>query len=172
MKKLLIHCLILLGLTGCAASTQELAAVQGFEVNRYLGKWYEIARFDHSFEHNLIEVSAEYKLRDDGKIDVINRGFSLSKNSYQTTKGVAHFVDKADVGDLDVTFFWPFYGGYKILLLDKVAYRYALVTSDSFDYLWILARTPEIDDATYQMLVEKARELGFKTDALIKLTPN
>lgn len=172
MKKLFICCLMLLGLTGCATSTRELAAVQGFEINKYLGKWYEIARFDNYFERDLIKVSAEYKLRDDGRVEVINRGFNPKDNSQQVANGIAQFVDKPDVGDLEVTFFWPFYGGYKILELDKAGYRYALVTSDSFDYLWILARDPVLDESTYQMLVKKAQELGFNTKALIKVVPN
>jgi apolipoprotein D and lipocalin family protein len=172
MKKIVTLGLVLLSLSGCATapSTRDLAAVKDFEINKYLGRWYEIARLENSFEKDLTAVSAEYKLRDDGKVDVINHGFNPLERTQKMAKGVANFVDDSSVGNLEVTFFWPFYAGYKILELDKPGYGYALVTSDSFDYLWILAREPQLSEQTYQMLVKKAQELGFNTDTLIKVS--
>ncbi len=162
--------LVLAILTGCAKSTQNLAAVSHFELNRYLGEWHEIARLENSFEQGLTDIRATYKMREDGKVEVINSGFNSETQKREEAIGVAHFVSAPDVADLRVSLFGPFYGGYKIIALDKQNYQYALVTSDSFDYLWILARTPHFDEPTYQMLLQKAQKLGFDTHALIKNT--
>ncbi|MEY3219875.1 MAG: hypothetical protein RIT27_1232 [Pseudomonadota bacterium] len=170
MNKLLSLSVIILILSGCGKSTKELAVVDDFDVNKYLGKWYELARIDNRFERDLIGVTAYYKMLDDGQVEVINRGFNPNTNTRQVAKRTARFVDKPSVGHLEVTFFYPFYAGYKILELDKKDYQYALVTSDSFDYLWILARDPVLSDITYQMLVEKAKQLGFDTSALIQIS--
>jgi len=170
MKSFLTLGLVILMLSGCGKSTKELSVVEEFDLNKYLGKWYEIARIDNRFERDLIGVTAYYKLLDNGEVEVINRGFNPNTNTRQVAKGIARFVDKPNLGHLEVTFFYPFYAGYKILELDKKDYQYALVTSDTFDYLWILARDPVLSDITYQMLIEKAKQLGFDTSALIPIS--
>ena len=154
-------------LTACVDVPEGTEPVNGFELNRYLGKWYEIARLDHSFERGLTRVTADYSLRDDSGIKVINRGFNPDKSEWEEATGKAYFVDKPDVGQLKVSFFGPFYGAYNILELDKSAYRYALVAGPDRSYLWILARSPELDQTIIDQLVQKAKSLGFPTDELI-----
>lgn len=154
-------------LTGCVGVPEGVETVRGFEMDRYLGKWYEIARLDHSFERGLNKVSAEYSLRDDGGVKVINRGFNPIKNEWNEAEGKAYFVGEPDVGQLKVSFFGPFYGAYNILALDKVEYQYSLVAGPDRSYLWILARSPDLDQAVINSLVQKAKGLGFPTDDLI-----
>ena len=139
--------------------------VSDFDLNRYLGKWYEIARFQHRFEKDLVNVTATYTLRDDGKVDVLNQGYNNSKDGkLKTARGKAKFAGSKNIGHLKVTFFWPFYGDYIIVELDKENYNFALVVSDSYDYLWILSRTPNLESAILISLLDKARELGFDTN--------
>lgn len=109
-------------LGGCVKLPENVQPVTGFEPDRYLGTWYEIARLDHSFEEGLSKVTAEYSLRDDGGIRVINRGFSAEKNEWQEAEGKAYFVEDKDTGYLKVSFFGPFYGAYGIFELDKEDY--------------------------------------------------
>lgn len=154
-------------LTACVDIPEGVEPVRGFELDRYLGKWYEIARLDHSFERGLIKVTAEYSLRDDGGVKVINRGFDPEENEWQEAVGKAYFVDEPGTGRLKVSFFGPFYGAYNILALDKSSYNYALVAGPDRSYLWILARTPDLDREVVESLVNKAKDLGFPTDELI-----
>lgn len=159
-------CLVTLLLTGCAGIPDGVEAVKGFDVNRYLGTWYEIARLDHPFERGLSKVRAEYTLREDGGVNVINMGFDRRKKEWKTATGKAYFVEGPNVGRLKVSFFGPFYGGYNILELDS-NYSHALVCGPSRKYLWILARKPEMEENAKAVLVEKARSLGFDTSELI-----
>lgn len=159
-------CLVTLLLAGCAGIPDGVEAVKGFDVNRYLGTWYEIARLDHSFERGLSRVQAEYTLRDDGGISVANTGFDRRNNVWKKATGKAYFVERPDVGRLKVSFFGPFYGGYNILELDS-EYSRALVCGPSRKYLWILARRPQMEENVKAGLVEKARRLGFDTSKLI-----
>ncbi len=154
-------------LTACTRAPECVEVVSGFDLNRYLGTWYEIARLDHSFERGLSNVTADYSLRDDGGVRVINRGYNAEENEWDEAEGKAYFVGDEDLGQLKVSFFGPFYGGYNIVELDKDGYRYSLVAGPDRSYLWILARTPELDDAILERLVATARELGFPTDDLI-----
>ncbi|MFT5425082.1 MAG: apolipoprotein D and lipocalin family protein [Gammaproteobacteria bacterium] len=154
-------------LTGCAGLPEGVTPVDGFETDRYLGKWYEIARLDHSFERGLSRVSAEYSLREDGGLKVVNRGFNFEKNEWDEAVGKAYFVGKSDIGALKVSFFGPFYGAYNILALDKQAYQYSLVAGPNLSYLWILARTPKLDQSVIDALVNKAQTLGFSVNDLI-----
>src|SRR5690606_15320649 len=135
--------------------------------NRYLGKWYEIARLDHSFERGLEQISAEYSLRDDGGIKVINRGFSLKENQWREAEGKAYFVDKPNDGYLKVAFFGPFYGSYVIFALDQQNYEYAFVSGPNTSYLWLLSRTPTVEPELLAEFIDKASKLGFDTDKLI-----
>ena len=154
-------------LSGCASVPKGLVPVTGFELPRYLGTWHEIARLDHSFERGLSAVTADYSMRPDGGVKVLNKGFSAADNKWKEAEGRAYFTGDPGTGSLKVSFFRPFYGGYHIIELDKDAYRYALVAGPSRKYLWILARTPELKPEITARLVEKARALGFETDKLI-----
>jgi apolipoprotein D and lipocalin family protein len=154
-------------LTACTGIPEGVKVVDGFELNRYLGTWYEIARLDHSFERGLSDIRAEYSLNPDGTVKVLNTGFDSEQGEHQTAIGQAHFVGSADIGSLEVSFFGPFYGAYNIIVLDKKTYRYAMIAGPNRDYLWILARTPTLDKATLQDLVAQAAELGFATEQLI-----
>ncbi len=159
--------LVFLSLTGCVGAPNNVQPVKNFELQRYLGTWYEIARLDHSFERDLQQVTATYSLRDDGGIRVVNKGFNPKKNKWKEAIGKAYFVGDSDIGQLKVSFFGPFYGGYNIIELDKVNYQYTLVCGPNLSYLWILARRPELNKSIVERLVAKANSLGFATDQLI-----
>ncbi|MDZ7826347.1 MAG: lipocalin family protein [Gammaproteobacteria bacterium] len=159
---------LLLVLTGCTGVPEGITPVSGFEPERYLGTWYEIARLDHSFERGLSSVTAEYSAREDGGIDVVNRGLDADTGEWKTAEGRAYFVDGRDRGHLKVSFFGPFYGAYVVFELDA-DYRHALVAGPSRDYLWLLARTPEPDPAVVERLLARAAEAGFDVDALIRV---
>lgn len=152
---------------GCAGIPEGATAVTGFELDRYLGQWYEVARLDHRFERGLSNVTATYSMRKDGGVSVLNRGYSVDKGEWQEATGKAYFVGNTDVGQLKVSFFGPFYGGYNIIELDKEDYQYALVVGPDRGYLWILSRSPQLDSATLSALIDKARSLDFATDQLI-----
>ena len=154
-------------LSGCVGLPKDIRPVDGFDLNRYLGKWYEIARLDHSFERGLSRVSAEYSLREDGGVRVVNRGYSAKADQWKKAEGRAYFVEDEDRGYLKVSFFRPFYGAYVIFELDQENYQYAFVTSSKKSYLWLLSRTPTISKELRNRFVEKARELGFETEKLI-----
>jgi len=161
---------LVLGLLLMACSNTDLPEglepVQGFELERYLGKWYEIARLDHSFERGLEQVMAEYKKRQDGGVSVLNRGYDPEKERWEQAEGKAYFMEEESLGRLKVSFFGPFYGGYNIIALDE-QYRWSMVAGPDRSYLWILAREPELPEQALQRLVSKAEALGFNTDALI-----
>lgn len=159
--------LVFSSLFGCAGAPDGVTPVKGFELQKYLGTWYEIARLDHSFERGLSHVTAEYSMRADGGVRVVNSGFDADAGKRQQAIGKAYFVGDSDVGQLKVSFFGPFYGGYNIIALDKETYQYSLVAGPSRDYLWILSRTPQMDPAVVQELVGLAAGLGFTTDDLI-----
>ena len=162
-----IYWLSVVFLAGCVGAPEHIQPVGEFELNRYLGTWYEIARLDHSFERGLEQVTANYSLRDDGGVKVINKGFNATKSKWKQAEGKAYFVGEPDVGQLKVSFFGPFYGGYNIIDLDKTNYQYSLVCGPNMSYLWILARDPKLDKTIVDKLVAKAKSLGFATDKLI-----
>lgn len=157
----------LLMLTACTGIPDKVQPVQGFDLQKYLGKWYEVARLDHSFERGLSQVSAEYSLREDGGVKVVNRGYSEEKKEWNEAIGKAFFVGAADQGHLKVSFFGPFYGSYVVFDLDQAGYQYALISGPDKSYLWILARTPQLDPAVTSRLIAKAKAAGFDTDKLI-----
>jgi apolipoprotein D and lipocalin family protein len=154
-------------LAACLGMPKGVRPVAGFELERYLGKWYEIARLDHSFERGLTRVTAEYSLREDGGVRVINRGFSAAKQEWNEAEGKAYFVEGEDQGYLKVSFFGPFYGSYVVFELDREAYQYAFIAGPDTSYLWLLARTPVVSDEVLRRFTERAAELGFATDSLI-----
>ncbi|MBP9943163.1 MAG: lipocalin family protein [Desulfomicrobium sp.] len=159
--------LFALFLAGCAGMPENVRPVENFRLDDYLGKWYEIARLDHSFERGLSRVSAEYTLRDDGGVKVVNRGYSAKEEKWKDVEGKAFFVQNPDQGYLKVSFFGPFYGSYIVFELDHEQYQYALVSGPNTSYLWILARTPKLSDDIRDELVKKAAARGFDTNALI-----
>ena len=163
MKNLSII-LLLLFMLSCSSNKIELRALNDFESEKYLGKWYEIARIDNSFEKNLTNVTAEYSLNSDGTIKVINKGYHKIKNKEKTIEGKAKIIDK---GLLKV-YFVPFFGAdYNVLYVDS-SYEYALVGGNKKNYLWILSRNDTLDDNIYDELVQIALERGYDVKLLQK----
>jgi len=158
---------LLLFLSGCTGIPEGVSPVTDFDVNRYLGTWYEIARLDHSFERGLEQVTAEYSLRDDGGIRVLNKGYNSAKQRWEQAEGKALFMGDNKVGRLKVSFFGPFYGGYNIIHLDHEAYQYALVSGPNTSYLWVLARQPGLDASIIDQLLAKASAHGFDISQMI-----
>ena len=167
MRRFVILMCMLVALCGCTGVAENIMPVENFELERYLGKWYEIARLDHSFERGLEKISAEYSLRDDGGVRVLNRGFSSAKNTWKEAEGRAYFVNGADKGHLKVSFFGPFYGSYVIFELDDKDYQYAFVTSYKKSYLWLLARQASVPAEVRERFLKVARDKGFDVDNLI-----
>ncbi|KPN76890.1 lipocalin [Shewanella sp. Sh95] len=166
MKKLLLMISALV-LTGCLGMPNYVEPVKDFKLDRYLGKWYEIARLDHSFERGLTQVSAEYSLKPDGGVKVINRGYSAAKQEWKEAEGKAYFVNGENEAYLKVSFFGPFYGSYVVFGLDQQNYQYAFISGPDTDYLWLLARTPTVSPEVIQQFVDMASARGFDTDSLI-----
>jgi apolipoprotein D and lipocalin family protein len=158
--------------TGCTGVPDGLEPVNDFEPDHYMGKWYEIARLDHSFERNLNNVSATYTRKANGDIRVKNRGFNTKTGAWKEIEGNARFLVNETVGSLKVSFFGPFYGGYHIIALDRQNYNYSVVAGPSRSYLWILARDRTLQEPIYQRLVVQADALGFDTDQLIRVEHN
>ncbi|HAO25793.1 MULTISPECIES: lipocalin family protein [unclassified Methylophaga] len=159
--------LLSLMLTACTGTPKGVEPVPDFELDRYLGKWFEIARLDHSFERGLTSVTADYSLREDGSVRVINRGYNSEKGQWEEAEGKAKFVRDADIAHLKVSFFGPFYGGYVVFGLDKQDYQYAYVSGPNHNYLWLLARTPQVSDELIASFINEAEQRGFDTDKLI-----
>jgi len=155
-----------MGLSGCLGIPDNMEPVEGFELDRYLGTWYEIARMDHSFERGLSNVSAQYNLRDGG-VTVINRGYNVTKGKWKEAVGKAFFIGDPSIGRLKVSFFGPFYGAYNIVALDQEAYQWSLVVGPDTDYLWILSRDTKLEKATKDQILATASSHGFNTDELI-----
>lgn len=162
MKKLFNLSVLLYMLTGCNKPTVDNSVINDFDFNRFLGNWYEIARFDHRFERGMEHTMANYALREDGKIDVLNTGIKSDKAS--KAKGVAKLTDTPAL--LRVSFWGPFYSDYRILLLDE-NYEYALIGSGSDNYLWLLSRTPQISAETKDKILAEAQRRGYDTERLI-----
>jgi apolipoprotein D and lipocalin family protein len=167
MKTATLFLALLAGLAGCVGIPDGISAINGFELPRYLGTWHEIARLDHSFERGLSRITADYSLRDDGSVKVINRGFDAKSGEWREAEGKAYFVETPNIGRLKVSFFGPFYGAYNIVELDRENYAYSLVVGPDRSYLWILARSPQLEPAVLGRLVDKAKSLGFAVDKLI-----
>ncbi len=164
MKKLLITLPLLL--CGCLGYPETVKPVKGFELDKYLGKWYEIARFNHSFEKGLAYVTAEYSIRKDGGVRVKNKGFSEKTGKWKESIGKAYFVEDKDLGYLRVSFFGPFYGSYVIFELDK-NYQFAFVTSSKKSYVWLLSRQPHISEELKEHFKQVLREKGYDPSKLI-----
>lgn len=157
---------LVVSLAGCVGIPDGIDPVKNFQSSRYLGHWYEVVRLDHSFERGLEQVTATYSIREDGGIKVINRGFETVSQKWKEAEGKAYFVGDSDEGHLKVSFFGPFYGSYVIFDLGK-DYEYSLITSSNRSYLWLLSRTPVIDEGLKFELINRMAELGFNTKELI-----
>ena len=166
MKKLLVIAAALF-LSACTGMPAGVAPVKDFELNRYLGKWYEVARLDHSFERGLEQVSAEYSLNPNGSVKVVNRGYSTTKNKWSEAVGKAKFVQDPATGYLKVSFFGPFYGSYVVFDLDKEGYEYAFVSGPDLSYLWLLSRNKTVSPEVKASFLKQAKEIGFDTSKLI-----
>lgn len=154
-------------LTGCLGYPELIEPVSGFNLNNYLGKWYEIARLDHSFERGLENVTAQYSLRKDGGVQVVNRGYSARDEKWKEAVGKAFFAEDSNQGYLKVSFFGPFYGSYVVFELDADKYQYAFVSGPTNQYLWLLSRTPVINDDLKNLFIEKVEKLGFNSKEII-----
>lgn len=162
MKKNALLILLLCMVCGCTKLTVDNSVVDSLDVNRYLGEWYEIARYDHRFERGMENTRAIYSMRDDGMIDVINTG--VKDGERKESKGKAKFTDTPAL--LRVSFFGPFYSDYRVMMLDA-DYQYALIGSGSDDYLWILSRKPSLPDTVKQQVIKEAQRRGYDTSKLI-----
>lgn len=153
-------------LNACTSPPDGVSVVSPFDVKRYAGQWFEIARLDHRFERGLSDVNATYRLEADGGVAVINRGFDAAKGEWQEAVGRALFTGDTNTASLKVSFFGPFYGGYHVIALDP-GYRWAMVIGPNTDYLWILARDKQLPPGVREQLVAQAARLGVKTNELI-----
>ncbi|WP_353183678.1 lipocalin family protein [Parapedobacter lycopersici] len=144
---------------------EKAQPVQPFDVKRYLGKWYEIARIDHRFERNLNNVTAEYGQAANGRIRVLNRGFNTKTDRWEQAEGKAMFVGNTAEARLKVSFFGPFYSGYNVIAIDP-DYRYALVAGENLRYLWMLSRETTIPDTIRDKYLQVARSVGYDTGTL------
>ena len=156
----------MLGLFSCATIPKNATAVKSFDKEKYLGKWYEVARFDFKFERNLNNTTAEYSLNDNGTIKVNNQGYNTVKNQWQQAIGKAKFVGEDSTAMLKVSFFGPFYGGYNVLAIDK-EYKYALIGGGSLKYLWILSRETTIPEGIKAKYLAIAENVGYDTSKLL-----
>ncbi|NMM38496.1 MAG: lipocalin [Glaciimonas sp.] len=158
----------LLSLSACSTAPPDgMTAVTPFDINRYVGKWYEIARLDHVFERGLSDVSATYRAQADGSVEVINRGYDNKKKKWSQADGRAVFTGDTNRASLKVSFFGPFYGGYHVIALDQKEYRWAMIVGPNRDYLWILARDKQLSAEVRARLLRQAEQLGLNTQALI-----
>src|SRR5690606_34084286 len=166
MKTGLAVIALLFLMTGCTGVPKGIEPVTGFDQQRYLGTWYEIARLDHSFEEGLSQVTAEYRLNHDGSIKVVNRGYNAEAGEWKEAEGRAVFVGDSNVGHLKVSFFGPFYASYVVFELDD-QYTTAYITGYNRDYLWLMSRTPEVSDEVLAAFKARAEAEGFELGELI-----
>ncbi len=174
MQKLHLMLILSFLLIGNCTKSQspkiDQTTVKELNLNLYLGKWYEIARFPHFFEKDLVGVTATYRLLEDGKIEVVNAGKKNTLDGELSEAiGKAKMPNKMEPGKLKVSFFWIFYADYYVLELDATNYQYAMIGSSSDKYFWILCRTPQMDSKVYDMLLDKARKRGYNLDKLYKV---
>jgi apolipoprotein D and lipocalin family protein len=173
MNRAFVIILTLLGVSlliaACTSGSSPAAPVKGFDADRYLGRWYEVARLPHRFERGMTDVTAEYSRNENGTIRVVNRGWSSAKGEWKSVDGKAKFTSTPDVGQLKVSFFGPFYGLYTVAELDP-EYRWAIVVGPGTGYFWVLSRTPELDEETVTRLIKRAGELGIDTTKIERVS--
>ena len=168
---LLFTAAIVLAISGCSSTSPPpgIAPVTPFDLARYEGRWYEVARLDHSFERGMMDVSATYQRQSDGSVRVVNRGFDVAKNQWRQAVGKALFTGDANTASLKVSFFGPLYGGYHVAALDA-DYQWALVVGPDRSYFWVLSRTRQLAPALREQIIARAKALGIDTQALIWVT--
>ena len=152
-------------LSGCTSKPETVLPVTNFSLDSYLGVWHEIARIDNRFERGLTDVTATYANRNDGGIEVLNRGYHLESNQWKEANGKAYFLEDQSIGHLKVSFFGPFYSSYLIFEYSEGSYAY--VTGNSYEYLWLLSRTKVVSKTVIDQFISKADSLGFDTSKLI-----
>ncbi len=157
---------VLIVLAACAGAPPGVQPVAGFEVERYMGTWFEVARLPNRFERGLEHITATYSLAQDGTVRVVNRGYDAASGEWREAVGRARFRGDPDVAALEVSFFGPFYGGYNVVELDP-EYGYALVAGPTRGYLWVLARQPTLPEPVLQRLAGRAASLGFDVSELL-----
>ncbi|WP_010662524.1 lipocalin family protein [Marinilabilia salmonicolor] len=162
----LIIPMMVFGFFSCRTIPQGATAVEPFYVEKYLGKWYEIARLDFKYERNLNNVTAEYSWNENGSIRVVNRGYNTVEKEWQEAVGKAKFVGEKDVAKLKVSFFGPFYSGYNVIAIDE-NYQFALVAGKNLDYLWILCRKTTVPDDVKEKYLKIADDIGYNTSDLL-----
>jgi len=163
---LLLICAYMTGLYSCVTIPKGAVAVKPFNKERYLGKWYEIARKDFKYERDLSNTTAEYSLNENGTIKVDNQGYNTKKGEWNQAIGKAKFVGDENIAMLKVSFFGPFYSGYNVIVIDD-EYRYAIVAGKSTKYLWILSRETNIPVEIKDKYLKIAEEIGYNTADLI-----
>ncbi len=174
-NKLLLGAMLTLGvatfLSSCASIPKNATPVQNFNVDKYLGSWYEIARFDFRFEKDMNNVMAQYSLNEKNNVTVLNSGYNYIKEEWVSAQGVAKFRGDKDRAALKVSFFGPFYSGYNVIALDE-DYKYALVAGKSLKYLWILSREKSIPEDIKTAYLKIAQDVGYDTSKLIWVEHN
>ncbi|MBE8714431.1 lipocalin family protein [Sphingobacterium hungaricum] len=173
-KKWLTPMMLLIGasslffLSGCknVQVPDGVTVVDNFDINKYMGQWYEIARFDFKQEKDLSQVTANYSLNEDGSVKVLNRGFHDIDKEWKEANGKAKFLDETDKGALKVSFFGPFYSGYNVVMLDP-DYQHALIFGESTEYIWFLSREKTLPDQTKELFLAKAKEAGYDLNRLV-----
>jgi apolipoprotein D and lipocalin family protein len=164
----LISILLLTSMVYAAKKTYHIPAVKNFELNKYLGTWYEIARMPHFFEKDMEQVTADYSLREDGKIKVLNKGYKATKQMWKESEGKAWVPDENKPSELKVSFVWFISSDYRIIYLEE-DYSLAIVTSKNTKYFWMLSRTPTIDEQYYNKLIKRAAGWGFDVSKFIRV---
>lgn len=157
---------IILGISSCSTMPEGARPITNLDTDRYIGKWYEIARFDFRYEKDMDNTTAHYSLNEDNSIKVVNRGYNYKKNKWSEAVGKAKIVDKPNVGRLKVSFFGPFYSPYNIIKLDP-EYKYALVVGKNTNYIWFLSRTPDMPEEVKTDFVKEAEALGYDMSRLV-----
>ncbi len=169
----LIALIVIITISGCTSKKimVDNNTVKKLDIDSFLGKWYEIARFPHSFEKDLVGVTATYTKLENGKIEVLNQGYKHSlEGKHKKAIGKAYIPDLQDPAKLRVSFFWIFYSDYLIMELDDVDYQWALIGSSSPNYLWILSRTPIMDEQVLMDLKSKIGSRGYDLEKLMFVT--
>ena len=170
IRQVKLHLLIIVSIMGslisCSTIPKGASPIQNFDIQKYLGQWFEIARMDFRFERNLNNVTATYTLNKNGSIRVDNKGFDYKQMKWKQAIGKAKFVGSTNIAMLKVSFFGPFYSGYNVIAIDN-DYKYALVTGKNLDYMWILSRETAIPDDIKNNYIKIAEDLGYKTSSLI-----
>ena len=171
---ILFSLLLIFVLSNCSTQKKMIdnKAVQNLEIDKFLGSWYEIARFDHRFERDLVGVKANYSIMENGKIKVVNSGYKGGfDGEFKNIEGKAKIPDPVNKpGNLKVSFFWIFYSDYLVIEIDEINYEWAVIGSSSPNYLWILSRTPEMNPKIYKSLLEKIAKRSYDVKKL-KLVP-